>query len=70
MLKKTIKFQLSIQILLLIIVFSVFLTNNLLAKTAKEIDANVDKDGKLAFCESPQPNLFQQRSIQETWDSC
>ena len=59
--KKTIKFQLSIKIFFLNIVFSVFLTNNLLAKTAKEIDANVDKDGKLAFCESPQPNLYQQR---------
>jgi len=70
MLKKTIKFQWSIQIFLLIIVISVFLTNNLFAKTAKEIDANVDKDGKLAVCESPQPNLFQQRSMQEAWDSC
>jgi hypothetical protein len=68
--KKTIKFQWSIHIFLLIIVIGVFLTNNLFAKTTKEIDANVDKDGKLAVFESSQPNLFQQRSMQEVWDSC
>jgi lipid-binding SYLF domain-containing protein len=41
-LKKTIKIQWLLRIFLLIIVFNILLTNNLLAKTAKEIDASVD----------------------------
>jgi len=40
--KKSISIQSPIRILLLITVFSIFLTDNLLAKTAKEIDASVD----------------------------
>ena len=40
--KKSISIQYPIRILLLITVFSIFLTDNLLAKTAKEIDASVD----------------------------
>jgi lipid-binding SYLF domain-containing protein len=39
---KSVKIQYSIRILLLITVMSVFLTSNLLAKTAKEIDVSVD----------------------------
>ena len=42
LLKKSISIQYPIRILLLITVFSIFLTDNLLAKTAKEIDASVD----------------------------
>ena len=41
-LKDSIKFQWSLRIILLTAVFSVLTTNSLLAKTAKEIDANVD----------------------------
>jgi len=41
-LKKSIKIQWSIRIFLLITLFSVFLTNDLLAKTAKEIDTSVN----------------------------
>ena len=41
-LKKSIIIQWPIRILLLITAFSVLLTNNLLAKTTKEIDASVD----------------------------
>ena len=41
-LKKNIKIQWIFRVFLLITVFSVLLTNNLLAKTAKEIDASVD----------------------------
>jgi len=40
--RKSIKFQWAVRALLLILVFSVFLTNNLLAKTAKEIDTSVN----------------------------
>jgi lipid-binding SYLF domain-containing protein len=40
--RKPISIQYLIRILLLITVFSIFLTDNLLAKTAKEIDASVD----------------------------
>ena len=40
--KKSIKIQWSIQVLLLIILFCAFLSSNLHAKTAKEIDASVD----------------------------
>jgi lipid-binding SYLF domain-containing protein len=42
MLKRFVKIQWSLGILLLITIFSVFSANNLLAKTAKEIDASVD----------------------------
>ena len=42
MLKRFVKIQWSLGILLLITVFSVFSANSLLAKTAKEIDASVD----------------------------
>lgn len=41
-LKKSIKIQWSIRIFLLVTVFSFCLTNNLLAKTAKEIDTSVN----------------------------
>ena len=41
-LKKNIKIQWIFRVFLLITVFSILLTNNLLAKTAKEIDASVD----------------------------
>ena len=41
-LNRSIKFQWLFRIFLLVTVFNVFLTNNLLAKTAKEIDASVD----------------------------
>jgi lipid-binding SYLF domain-containing protein len=41
-LKDSIKFQWSIRIIFLTAVFSVLITNSLLAKTAKEIDASVD----------------------------
>ena len=41
-LKKSSKIQWSIRIFLLITLFSVFLTNDLLAKTAKEIDTSVN----------------------------
>jgi lipid-binding SYLF domain-containing protein len=41
-LKDSIKFQWPLRIILLTAVFSVLTTNSLLAKTAKEIDANVD----------------------------
>ncbi len=40
--KKSIKIQWSIRVLLLIILFCAFLSSNLHAKTAKEIDASVD----------------------------
>lgn len=40
--KKSFKIQWSIQVLLLIILFCAFLSSNLHAKTAKEIDASVD----------------------------
>ena len=40
--KKSTKIQWAIWIFLLITVFSIFLTNNLLAKTAKEVDGSVD----------------------------
>jgi lipid-binding SYLF domain-containing protein len=40
--KKSIKIQWSMQVLLLIILFCAFLSSNLHAKTAKEIDASVD----------------------------
>jgi len=40
--KKTIKIQWSIRVFLLITIFSAFLSSNLHAKTAKEIDASVD----------------------------
>ena len=41
-LNRSIRFQWPFRIFLLVSVFNVFLTNNLLAKTAKEIDASVD----------------------------
>ena len=41
-LKDSIKIQWSLRIILLTAVFSVLITNSLLAKTAKEIDASVD----------------------------
>ena len=42
LLKKSIKLQWSIRVFLFITLFSVFLSSNLHAKTAKEIDASVD----------------------------
>ncbi len=58
-LKKSSKIQWSIRISLLITLFSVFLTNDLLAKTAKEIDANVDKDIILFFMTDEALNNFR-----------